>query len=89
MSTFASAARMRDRRVEWISAIVKIASLNPGGTVAAHRRPEDDDNPAIIGETRQYIRDFDRLAETTVTAQELCDKIMDLDPHRVNPAGHL
>ena len=32
----------------------------------------------------EYIRDFDRLAETTATAQELYDKMMDLDPHRVN-----
>jgi hypothetical protein len=31
--------------------------------------------PKIIEETRQYIRDFDRLAGTTTTARELYDKI--------------
>ena len=78
-----------DRRLEWISAIDKTESLNPGAVVAPHRRPEDDDNPSIIEQTRQYIRDFDRLAETTVTAQALYDKMMDLDPLRVNPGGRL
>jgi hypothetical protein len=39
--------------------------------IAAHKRPGNDDNPRIIEEARQYIRDFDRLAEITTTAQEL------------------
>jgi hypothetical protein len=46
-------------------------TLNPRAVVAAHKRPENDDNPRIIEETRRDIRDFDRLAETTKTAQEL------------------
>src|ERR1700722_515896 len=56
-------------RREWISALDKIESLDPRAVVASHKRPENDDNPKIIEETRQYIRDFDRLAETTRTAQ--------------------
>jgi glyoxylase-like metal-dependent hydrolase (beta-lactamase superfamily II) len=53
------------KRQEWIAALDKIESLNPRAVVAAHKRPDNDDNPRIIEETRQYIRDFDRLAETT------------------------
>jgi hypothetical protein len=34
----------------------------------------------IIEQTRQYIRDFDRFAETTNTAQELYDKMLELHP---------
>src|SRR5262245_60264575 len=55
-------------RREWIAALDKIDSLNPRAVVASHKRPENADNPRIIEQTRQYIRDFDRLAETTTTA---------------------
>jgi len=76
-------------RREWISALDKIESLNPRAVVASHKRPENDDNPRIIEETRQYIRDFDRLADTTTTAQELYDKMFELYPNRVNPGWAL
>jgi hypothetical protein len=39
--------------------------------------------------TRQYIRDFDRLAEKTRTAQELYDKMLELYPNWVNPGWAL
>ncbi len=76
-------------RREWIAALDKIESLNPRAVVASHKRPENDDNPRIIEETKQYIRDFDRLAETTTTAQELYDKMLELYPSRVNPGWAL
>ena len=76
-------------RREWISALDKIESLNPRAVIAAHKRPSNDDNPRIIEETRQYIRDFDRLAEMTATAQELYDKMLELYPNRVNPGWAL
>ena len=76
-------------RREWISALDKIESLNPRAVIAAHKRPGNDDNPRIIEETRQYIRDFDRMAEMTTTAQELYDKMRDLYPNRVNPGWAL
>ena len=76
-------------RREWIAALDKIESLNPRAVVASHKRPENDDNPRIIEETKQYIRDFDRLAETTATAQELYDKMLELYPNRVNPGWAL
>src|SRR6267142_2767477 len=76
-------------RREWISALDKMESLHPRAVVATHKRPENDDNPRIIEQTRQYIRDFDRLAETTTTAQELYDKMLELYPNRVNPGWAL
>ena len=54
-----------EKRQEWIAALDKIESLNPRAVVASHKRPDNDDNPKIIEETRQYIRDFDRLVKTT------------------------
>jgi glyoxylase-like metal-dependent hydrolase (beta-lactamase superfamily II) len=77
------------KRQEWISALDKIESLNPRAVVASHKRPENDDNPRIIEQTQQYIRDFDRLAEKTATAQELYDKMLELHPNRVNPGWAL
>lgn len=76
-------------RREWIFALDKIESLNPRAVVASHKRPENEDNPRIIEETRQYIRDFDRLVEMTRTAQELYDKMLEIYPNRVNPGWAL
>ena len=76
-------------RREWISALDKIESLNPHAVIASHKRPENVDNPEIIEQTRQYIRDFDRMVETTTTAQELYDKMLELYPNRVNPGWAL
>ena len=77
------------KRQEWIAALDKIEALNPRAVVATHKRPENDDNPRIIEETRKYIRDFDRLAETTRTAQELYDQMLELYPSRINPGWAL
>src|SRR6266436_8385408 len=71
-------------RREWISALDTIESLHPRAVIAGHKRPGSDDDPRIIEETRQYIRDFDRLAETTTTARELYDQVLSLYPQRVN-----
>ena len=77
------------KRREWIAALDKIESLKPCAVIASHKRPENGDNPRIVEETRQYIRDFDRLTETTKTAQELYDKMLELYPNRVNPGWAL
>jgi len=76
-------------RQEWIAALDRIEALNPRAVVASHKRPGNDDSPRIIEETRRYIRDFDRLAETTTTAQELYDRMLELHPNRVNPGWAL
>ena len=76
-------------RKEWIRALDTIESLRPRAVVASHKRPENDDSPRIVEETRQYIRDFDRLAETTRTAPELYERMLDLYPNRVNPGWAL
>jgi glyoxylase-like metal-dependent hydrolase (beta-lactamase superfamily II) len=76
-------------RREWISALNKIESLKPHAVIASHKRPGREDIPQIIEETRQYIHDFDKLVETTTTAQELYDKMLELYPNRVNPGWAL
>jgi glyoxylase-like metal-dependent hydrolase (beta-lactamase superfamily II) len=72
------------KRREWIAALDKVESLKPRAVIAGHKRPGNDDSPRIIEETRQYIRDFDRLAEATKTAEELYNEMLKLYPHRMN-----
>jgi glyoxylase-like metal-dependent hydrolase (beta-lactamase superfamily II) len=76
-------------RREWIAALDKIESLNPRAVIAGHKRPGNDDSPKIIEQTRQYIRDFDRVAGTTTSARGVYDKMLELYPDRVNPGGAL
>jgi len=71
-------------RREWIAALDTIESLQPRAVIAGHKRAENDDGPRIIEETRQYIRDFDRIASATKTARELYDQMLELYPKRVN-----
>ena len=78
-----------ETRKEWLAALDTIEALKPRAVVASHKRPENDDRPEIIEETRKYIRDFDRLATTTSNAQELYEKMLALYPNRVNPGWAL
>jgi len=74
-------------RQEWISALDTIEELKPRAVIAGHKKPEKDDGPRIIEETRQYIRDFERVAEMMTTARELYDKMLELYPDRANPGS--
>ena len=76
-----------DTRRQWIAALDTIESLKPRAVIAGHKKPEKNDSPRILGETRQSIRDFDRLAEMTTTAKELYDKMLQLYPNRANPGS--
>jgi hypothetical protein len=38
-------------------------------------------------ETRQYLRDFNRLNTATTTARELYDAMLEIYPDRVNPGS--
>jgi glyoxylase-like metal-dependent hydrolase (beta-lactamase superfamily II) len=58
-------------RLDWLAALHTIESLHPTAVVAGHKRATRDNDPRIIGETRQYIRDFNQVFETTTTASDL------------------
>jgi glyoxylase-like metal-dependent hydrolase (beta-lactamase superfamily II) len=76
-----------DTRKEWISALDTIESLKPRTVVAGHKRPVRADAPSVVAETRQYIRDFDRIAADTRTAKDLYNEMLALYPDRVNPGA--
>ena len=56
-------------REQWIANLDKVAALEPAFVVAGHKKVEHDNDPKIIGESQQYLRDFSRIAaEETTTA---------------------
>src|SRR5712675_1039534 len=75
------------KRQEWIAALDKMESLKPRAVIAGHKRVGNVDSPKILGETRRYIRDFERLAMQTRTARELYDQMLKLYPDWGNPGA--
>ena len=74
----------RQKRQEWIAALDKMESFEPRAVIAGHKRVGNADSPGIIGDTRKYIRDFERLAMQTTTARELYDEMLKLYPDWIN-----
>jgi glyoxylase-like metal-dependent hydrolase (beta-lactamase superfamily II) len=74
-----------ERRKAWIAAIDTIAALGPSAVVSGHKRAGRADDPNTLEETRQYIRDFDRIDAATTTARDLYNQMLALYPDRVNP----
>jgi glyoxylase-like metal-dependent hydrolase (beta-lactamase superfamily II) len=66
------------KRQEWIAALDKMESLQPRAVIAGHKRVGNVDSPRILGETRKYILDFERLITQTTTPRELYDEMIKL-----------
>jgi hypothetical protein len=62
-------------------------SLKPRVVIAGHKRVGNSDSPKILGETRKYILDFERLLMQTTTARELYDQMLKLYPDWGNPGA--
>jgi len=77
----------QQKRQEWIAALDKMESLKPRVVVAGHKRVGNNDSPKILGETRKYIVDFERLVMQTTTARELYDQMLKLYPDWGNPGA--
>lgn len=76
-----------DKRMEWIGALDIIDRLHPRAVVAGHKRAGRPDDPSIVEETRAYIRDFDRIAGETSTAEDLYERMLSAHPNRINPGA--
>ena len=56
-------------RAQWIANLDAVAELGPAVVVAGHKQVDNDNDPKIISESQQYLRDFTRIAaEETTTA---------------------
>jgi glyoxylase-like metal-dependent hydrolase (beta-lactamase superfamily II) len=74
-------------RREWVSSLYRLEALKPRAVIAGHKKPENDDDPGNIGETRRYLLDFNRLDQKTTTAIELYEAMLELYPDRANPGS--
>jgi glyoxylase-like metal-dependent hydrolase (beta-lactamase superfamily II) len=74
-------------RMEWIESLEKIKSLDPINVVAGHKFPERTDDPIIIDDSIQYVRDFIEAERTSTTALELYAMMLERHPRRANPGS--
>ena len=74
-------------REQWAQAAEKLAAYDPVAVIAGHKKPDTTDNPAILSETTAYLRDFNRLAATSSTPEELYAAMLELYPRRANPGA--
>src|SRR5205807_4750122 len=76
-----------EKRMQWIASVEQIEALEPKIVIASHKRPDarDDDPAGILGNTKTYIRHFDRSLSESRSAQELVDRMMVLHGGLGNP----
>jgi glyoxylase-like metal-dependent hydrolase (beta-lactamase superfamily II) len=72
----------------WIESVDKIAALNPAVVIAGHKQPDlpDDDVPAILDGTRNYISAFIEALAEAQDAETLIARMNARFPDRINPA---
>jgi hypothetical protein len=76
-----------ESREEWARTAEKLAEYDSVAVIAGHKKPDRPDNPAILSETAAYLRDFNRLAATSGTPEELYAGMLELYPRRANPGA--
>src|ERR1039457_4948759 len=54
-------------RAQWIANLDAVAELGPAVVVAGHKQVDNDNDPKIISESQQYLRDFTRIAAMETT----------------------
>jgi glyoxylase-like metal-dependent hydrolase (beta-lactamase superfamily II) len=69
----------------WLAAIDTVAALEPRAVVAGHKNRDLPDRPAVLDETRAYLRDVIRLLAAKPTARDFYDQMLKLHPDRLNP----
>ena len=69
----------------WLAALDIVDALRPDAVVAGHKNRALPDDPAILGQTRQYLVDAQRLLDEKPTPQEYFDRMLALYPDRLNP----
>jgi hypothetical protein len=71
-------------RAEWIANLDKVAALEPTIVVAGHKKVENNNDPKIIGESQQYLRDFSRIAAEETTAGGIVARMVEGYPDWAN-----
>jgi glyoxylase-like metal-dependent hydrolase (beta-lactamase superfamily II) len=71
-------------RDQWISNLDKVAALNPTIVVAGHKKVDRDNDPTIIAESQQYLRDFSEAVAEEDTAAAIVTRMAERYPNWVN-----
>ncbi|MEV4127276.1 MBL fold metallo-hydrolase [Nocardia sp. NPDC049707] len=69
-----------ESRDNWIAALDRLTALHPKHAVAGHKKTGAPDTPETIEESQQYLRDFGRLKESTLSDEELFNEMGKLYP---------
>jgi glyoxylase-like metal-dependent hydrolase (beta-lactamase superfamily II) len=67
-------------RAQWIANLDEVAALEPAFVVAGHKKVENDNDPKIIAESQQYLRDFSRIAAEETTAAGIVTRMVERYP---------
>ena len=67
-------------REQWIANLDKVAALEPAFVVAGHKKVQNGNDPKIIAESQQYLRDFTRIAAQETTAAGIVTRMTELYP---------
>ena len=64
-------------RARWVANLDEVAALEPTFVVAGHKKVENDNDPKIIGESQQYLRDFSRAVTEETTAANIVARMVE------------
>ena len=67
-------------RTQWITNLDAVAALDPAVVLAGHKKVHNGNDPKIITESQQYLRDFTRIAAQETTTAGIVTRMVDLYP---------
>ena len=67
-------------RAQWIANLDAVAALEPAFVVAGHKKVDNGNDPKIISESQQYLRDFTRIAAGETTTVGIVTRMTELYP---------
>ena len=67
-------------REQWIANLDAVAALGPAVVVAGHKKAGNGNDPKIIAESQQYLRDFSRIAAEQTTTAGIVAQMAELYP---------
>jgi glyoxylase-like metal-dependent hydrolase (beta-lactamase superfamily II) len=70
----------KPERAQWIANLDDVAALEPAFVVAGHKKVDNDNDPKIIGESQQYLRDFTRIAAEESTTAGIVARMVERYP---------
>ncbi|MDB5806816.1 MAG: fold metallo-hydrolase [Betaproteobacteria bacterium] len=68
----------------WLAAIAKVEALKPRIVIAGHKNKALPDDPKILGGTRQYLLDAQRLLAANPAPQAYYEQMLALYPNHLN-----